>query len=119
MSAALRKITIAITAGIALLAISARPAHAGQDAAVAKGKTVYTAQKCSMCHAIEGKGGKASALDGVGKKLTADQIREWIVTPKEATKKANSTKKPPMPDKYGKLPAADIDALVAYMQSLK
>ncbi len=35
------------------------------------------------------------------------------------TKKTNSTKKPPMPKKYGKLPAADIDALVAYMQSLK
>ena len=34
-------------------------------------------------------------------------------------KKAGSTKKPPMPAKYGKLPAADIDALVAYMQSLK
>jgi mono/diheme cytochrome c family protein len=28
-------------------------------------------------------------------------------------------KKPPMPAKYGKLPPADIDALVAYMQSLK
>ena len=120
MSAALRKITITITAGIAFLAISSRPAQAGQDAAaVAKGKTVYTAQKCSMCHAIEGKGGKASALDGVGTKLTADQIKEWIVTPKAATTKAKSTKKPPMPDKYSKLPAADIDALVAYMQSLK
>ena len=34
-------------------------------------------------------------------------------------KKASSTKKPPMPKKYDKLPAADIDALVAYMQSLK
>jgi hypothetical protein len=32
---------------------------------------------------------------------------------------AKSTKKPPMPAKYGKLPAAEIDALVAYMQSLK
>jgi hypothetical protein len=34
-------------------------------------------------------------------------------------KKSNSTKKPPMTAKYTKLPAADIDALVAYMQSLK
>ena len=34
-------------------------------------------------------------------------------------KKANSTKKPPMPKKYDKLPAGDLDALVAYMQSLK
>jgi len=35
------------------------------------------------------------------------------------TAKAKSTKKPPMPNRYGKLPAADIDGLVAYMQSLK
>ena len=39
--------------------------------------------------------------------------------PTEMTAKTKSTKKPPMPDRYGKLPAADLDALVAYMQSLK
>jgi hypothetical protein len=33
--------------------------------------------------------------------------------------KATSTKKPAMPAKYGSLPAADVDALVAYLQSLK
>ena len=84
-----------------------------------KGQEVYAAQKCSVCHAIAGKGGKANPLDGVGAKLSADDIRLWIVNPTEATAKAKSTKKPPMPAKYGKLPAADIDALVAYMQSLK
>jgi mono/diheme cytochrome c family protein len=120
LSVALRPTTIALAAGIAFLAIAPRPADAAQDAAlVEKGKAVYAAQKCSMCHAIAGKGGKTSPLDGVGKKLTAEQIREWIVTPKAATTKASSTKKPPMPDKYSKLPPADIDALVAYMQSLK
>ena len=41
------------------------------------------------------------------------------MTPTEAAAKAKSTKKPPMPAKYGSLPAADLDALVAYMQSLK
>ena len=55
----------------------------------------------------------------MGKKLSADDIRAWIVTPKEMTTKTKSTVKPVMPEKYGKLPAADIDALVAYMQSLK
>ena len=105
---------------MAPLALAARPAPAGQDAsAVEKGKSVYTAQKCSMCHAIAGAGNKSNPLDGVGKKLSADEIRLWIVNPKEATAKAKSTKKPPMPDKYSKLPAADVDALVAYMQSLK
>jgi mono/diheme cytochrome c family protein len=91
-----------------------------QDAAlVKKGQEVYAAQKCSVCHAIAGKGNKVSPLDGVGTKLSADEIRSWIVTPKEMTAKTKSTKKPPMLDKYSKLPAADIDALVAYMQSLK
>ena len=96
--------------------VAARPALA-QDAE--KGKTVYGAQKCSMCHGIAGAGGKTSALDGVGKKLSAADIRAWIVTPKEMEAKAKSAKKPAMPDKYGKLPAADIDALVAYLASLK
>jgi len=91
-----------------------------QDAAlVKKGQEIYTAQKCSVCHAIAGKGGKANPLDGVGAKLSAEDIRQWIVSPAEATAKAKSTKKPPMPAKYGSLAAGDLDALVAYMQSLK
>jgi mono/diheme cytochrome c family protein len=92
-------------------------AAAAQDAK--KGAEVYAAQKCSVCHSIAGKGGKQSPLDGVGAKLSADDIRQWIVDPIAMAKKANSTKKPPMPKKYDKLPAADLDALVAYMQSLK
>ena len=91
-----------------------------QDAAqVKKGQEVYTAQKCQMCHAIAGKGGKANPLDGVGAKLSAADTKQWITHPVDAAKKAKSTKKPPMPKKYGSLPAADLDALVAYMQSLK
>ena len=100
--------------------ISSAGIATAQDAAlVKKGQDVYTAQKCSVCHGIAGKGSKASPLDGVGAKLSADDIRLWIVNPKEATAKAKSTKKPPMPAKYGTLAAADLDALVAYMQSLK
>ena len=92
----------------------------GQDAEQAKkGQQVYTAQKCQVCHSIAGAGKKTNPLDGVGAKLSADDIRQWIVNPTAMTAKAKSTKKPPMPNKYGKLPAADIDALVAYMQSLK
>jgi len=100
---------------------SALPARAagGQDDAHKKGAQVYAAQKCQVCHAIGGKGGKASPLDGVGSKLSADEIREWITHPTEMTAKTKSTKKPPMPAKYGSLPAADLDALVAYLSSLK
>ena len=104
--------------GAMVLFLLAPAARAGaQDAA--KGEAVYAAQKCSMCHSIAGKGSKANPLDGVGKKLSADEIRQWIVNPVEMTAKTKSTKKPPMAARYAKLPAADIDALVAYMQSLK
>jgi mono/diheme cytochrome c family protein len=90
---------------------------AAQDAK--HGEAVYAAQKCSMCHAIAGKGKAANPLDGVGAKLSAADIKQWIVDPKGMTAKSGSTKKPPMPAKYAGLPAADIDALVAYLSSLK
>jgi mono/diheme cytochrome c family protein len=97
--------------------VAAPRAAAGQDAA--KGEQVYAAQKCQVCHSIAGKGGKTSPLDGVGAKLSASDIRQWITMPAQMTAQTKSTKKPPMPAKWGKLPAAELDALVAYMQSLK
>ena len=111
----------ALMIAAAFAVVSATPALAGrsQDASVEKGKAVYAAQKCSMCHSIGGAGGKSSPLDGVGKKLSAADTKQWIVDPVGMTKKVASTKKPPMPARWAKLPAADLDALVAYMQSLK
>ena len=110
-----------VVAGLAAVVVVGTPrVIGGQDAEqIKKGQQVYTAQKCQTCHSIAGKGGKQSPLDGVGTKLSAEEIRQWIVDPVTMTKKANSTKKPPMPKKYDKLPAADLDALVAYMHSLK
>ena len=117
---------VALTGGLFMAALTAAlvadtPGGVrAQDAAalVAKGQQVYEAQKCSVCHSIAGTGGKQNPLDGVGSKLSADDIRLWITDPTAAAKKANSVKKPPMPNKY-KLPPAELDALVAYMQSLK
>lgn len=104
--------------GLMVVAVLAAPAMAqAQDAA--KGEQLYAAQKCSMCHQVAGKGNKLSPLDGVGARLSAEDIREWIVDPVAAAAKAKSTKKPLMPRTYAKLPPADVDALVAYMQSLK
>jgi mono/diheme cytochrome c family protein len=104
-----------------LLALAAAfnllPANGVAFAQHEAGIKVYAAQKCSICHAIAGVGNKRSPLDGVGAKLTTDQIREWIVDPASAAKKANSTAKPPM-KAYTTLPKADLDALVAYMKSL-
>lgn len=104
----MRSITIVAAAGLLL----SSPALAQDEAGAAKGQEVYAAQKCSMCHSIEGKGNKNMPLDGVGSKLSADQIRKWIVSPKEM--KADSKMKA-----YPSLAAADLDALVAYLSGLK
>ena len=53
------------------------------------------------------------------RKLSGADIKEWIVDPDAAAKKHGSTKKPLMPKTYAKLPAADVDAMVAYLQTLK
>jgi len=90
---------------------------AAQD--VKQGQKVYADQKCQNCHSIAGKGAKTSSLDGVGAKLSAADIREWITDPTGMATKAKSTKKPAMAKKYGSLSAGDLDALVAYLQSLK
>ena len=103
----------------ALVAGLAAPFAALAQDAVKKGEQVYAAQKCATCHSIAGKGKKTNPLDGVGGKLSADDIKQWIVDPKGMAAKAKSTKKPPMAAKYSGLPPADIDALVAYMASLK
>src|SRR5579871_3244376 len=107
-----------VSAALACAAAVAVCASAfAQDAK--RGQEVYTVQKCQMCHSIGGKGGKSSALDGIGGKMSGDEIKHWIVDPTDAAAKAKSTKKPPMPKKYGSVPAADIDAMVAYLSSLK
>jgi mono/diheme cytochrome c family protein len=109
-----------LTALALALSVAAPQTASAQDAAqVAHGEQVYAAQKCQVCHAVAGKGNKSNPLDGVAAKLSASDIRQWITQPAAMTAKTKSTKKPPMVAKYGKLPEADINALVAYMQSLK
>jgi mono/diheme cytochrome c family protein len=110
---------ILIVSAVVLAAGLSMPPTAAAQGDAKRGAQVYAAQKCQSCHAIGGQGMKANPLDGVGKKLSAADIREWIMHPVEMAKKSSSTKKPPMQDRYSKLPPADIDALVAYMQSLK
>jgi mono/diheme cytochrome c family protein len=86
---------------------------AAQDA----GAKVYADQKCAICHSIAGKGNAKGSLDGVGSKLSAADIRAWIVDAAGQTAKTKAARKPAM--KNYALPAADVDALVAYLSTLK
>lgn len=91
------------------------------DAAAAtpeEGARVFGVQKCSMCHSVAGKGNAKGALDDVGRRLTADDIRQWLTSPKEMAAKHQAERKPPMKS-FATLPKDDIDALVAYLVTLK
>jgi mono/diheme cytochrome c family protein len=122
------KATVVLTIGVvalmaALGSAQAQVAAAGKAQApdakqIEKGMAVYAAQKCSMCHSIEGKGQAKGPLDGVGTKLKADEIREWVLHPADMTKKTKAERKPTM-RAYPNLPKEDLDALVAYLASLK
>jgi mono/diheme cytochrome c family protein len=111
--------TVGVTGMVLLVCVLAAGTASAQDKAdVEHGIKVYAAQKCNVCHSIEGQGKKTNPLDGVASKLSEAEIREWIVSAKEMTKKTKSTKKPVMKD-YSKLPKEDVDGLVAYMMTLK
>jgi mono/diheme cytochrome c family protein len=107
----LRILPITLALGVLFLA---RSAYAQDPQA---GQKVYTSQKCSVCHSIGGTGNKKGPLDGIGVKLSADQIRQWITDAPAMTAKANATRKPAM--KAYTLPKEELDGLVAYLASLK
>ena len=101
---------------LAVLCLGVAATASAQDAK-AKGEKVYADQKCSLCHSIAGKGNPKGSLDGVGGKVKPEEIREWIVDPKGMTAKTKATRKPEM--KQYTLSKDDVDALVAYLSSLK
>lgn len=104
------------------LALAWGGAASAQEAAVEKGKKVYDSAtpKCKICHAIGGVGNAKGSLDGVGSKVTAEEIKAWIRTPKEAAAKAKADRKPPMlAYPPNKLSDEDLTSLTAYLLSLK
>ena len=102
-----------------LLTGLARPAL-GQDAkAVDRGKAVFSEQKCSLCHAVAGKGNPKGPLDDVGSKLTAEQIKQWITDPVGTAAKTTPAPKRKPAMKKKDLPEADVDALVVLLAGLK
>lgn len=69
-------------------------------------------QMCTACHSLNGQGGNVGpALDGVGTRLTADYLRRWIKNPADVRPDAKMAKLP--------LADADIEALVAFLETLK
>ena len=102
--------------GIAILSIAGAASAAPIDVK-SPGEKVYADQKCALCHSIHDKGNKKGPLDDVASKLKGEEIREWIVDAKGMTAKTRASRKPVM--KAYALPKTDVDALVAYLNTLK
>jgi mono/diheme cytochrome c family protein len=107
-------ITVTVIVFLALTGV----ASAQDKAQIERGMKVFADQKCTICHAIEGKGNAKGKLDGVGAKLKADEIREWLANPVEMAAKVKADRKPPM-KAYTNLSKEDLDGLIAYLSNLK
>jgi mono/diheme cytochrome c family protein len=90
---------------------------AGAQDASAQGEKVFAAQKCSLCHSVGGKGNPKGPLEEAVGKLSTNDMREWITDAKAMTAKTKATRTPAM--KQFALPKEDVDALVAYLSSLR
>lgn len=107
------------TLWLAALCLSVATAAQAQTAAeIEHGKRVYAAEKCRVCHSVEGDGNTRGPLDGVGSKLTVEEIRQWMIDAPEMTAKTKSERRPLMRS-YPHLSAEDLNAVIAYMVSLK
>jgi mono/diheme cytochrome c family protein len=106
-----------LACGALVLAGQATSASAQDAKLIQRGEKVYADQKCSMCHSIAGKGNAKGALDDAGSRLSEEEIRQWLVNPRAMEQKMKATRKPVMPA-YTKVPAEDLNALVAYVKSL-
>ena len=108
-----KRVAVAVVGVVSLAGLAL-----AQDAKVDRGKAVYAEQKCKMCHSVAGEGNAKGSLDGVGSKLKAEEMKQWLANPKEMAEKAKADRKPPMKS-FATLSAEDSDALVAYLLTLK
>lgn len=79
---------------------------------IALGRATYEEQRCAACHSIAGEGSPRYPLDGVGSRLTHEEIRLWIVDPQEISP---GVRKPAFDD----LEPEALRGLIAFMESLE
>ncbi|MBC7259970.1 MAG: c-type cytochrome [Chloroflexi bacterium] len=76
------------------------------------GKVVYEDQGCSVCHAIQGRGGTLGPdLTRIGQTRDAAYLKQYVKDPKSLN--ANATMPP-----YGKLTEVELESLALYMLSV-
>ena len=95
-------------------------AAAGQGDKVAAGKKIYDTNQCKTCHMAEKVGNKQYPLDGISAKMSDADIRKWMTATTEMEAKLKEAPKVKMSAMWKKkLGDEDLEALVAYIKSLK
>jgi mono/diheme cytochrome c family protein len=106
----------------ALEATAPIPASTSREAAEAadsaRGRVVFREQTCERCHSVAGVGSPRYPLDGVGSRRTQAELRAWTIA---ADVVADSLSPSAARAKrgYAELPAADMNALLRYLASLR
>lgn len=83
-----------------------------------RGRSVFARENCSTCHAIAGVGNPRASLDGVGSRWEPAELRAWITgtgIAADLLPPAIAKRK----QRYQSIPEADLQALIAYLSSLK
>src|SRR5262245_9063275 len=113
---------VALSIAVAMLSDGSASAQTPDPNKVEAGQTAFKTFNCGTCHGTKPDEKKmASTLAGVGKKLSEADMRKWLTDPAAMEAKLNPQPKAKMSTamKSKKLTDADVDALVAYMMSLK
>jgi mono/diheme cytochrome c family protein len=97
-------IILAAFIAVTLLTVAAQAASSGEQ---------IFRQKCTMCHVVNGKGGRIGPdLSKVSVSMKEKDIKEKLEMPKQS----NPTSSMPS---FKTLPKADMDALMKYLRTLK
>ena len=84
----------------------------------ARGRAVFASQGCGGCHSAAGVGSGRIQLNGVGSRRSRGELRAWTIGDASvASSLAPATLR--RKQGYAQLPAADLDALVAFLASLQ
>ncbi len=86
-------------------------ADAGDVGTHELGRAVYARERCEVCHSIAGQGNARYPLDNVGRRLSADEIRKWVIAPREMNPMVRKPK--------FELSESDLAALVQFLIALK
>lgn len=93
--------------------------NAQSDPRVEAGRKVYEREKCAGCHQIARQGNSRFPLDGVGARLTPEQIRRWITNTAEMEDALPRLPAIRMSSTKYRLSKDELDAIVAYLSTLK